>query len=73
MNLKKSATAACAALVVMVLAAACSNNNVRNNDVENDTNTVDTRRYTDTTSNYITGDSAGINQTPAVEGTGLDQ
>lgn len=69
---KKGATAACAAVALLLLAS-CSNNNVRNNDIENDSNVVDTRRYTDTTSNYITNDSAGINTTPAVGGTGLDQ
>ena len=37
-----------------------------------DTNLVDSRRFSDTTNNYITGDSAGINLTPAQEGTGLD-
>ena len=71
MSFKKISTAALGA-TVLLLAASCSNNNVRNNDVENDTNVVDTRRYSDTTSNYITGDSAGINQTPASGGTGLD-
>lgn len=71
MSFKKITTAALGA-TVLLLAASCSNNNVRNNDVENDTNVVDTRRYSDTTSNYITGDSAGINQTPASGGTGLD-
>ncbi len=71
MKLKQFAAAGCAA-ALLLLTASCSNNNVRNNDVENDTNVVDTRRYTDTTSNYITGDSAGINQTPASGGTGLD-
>mgnify|MGYP003574996869 CR=1 FL=1 len=65
-------TAACAAIVLLLLTA-CSNNNVRNNDIESDTNTVDTRRNTDTTSNYITGDSGNINLTPATDGVGLDQ
>lgn len=71
MSFTKIVTATLGA-TVLLLAASCSNNNVRNNDVENDTNVVDTRRYSDTTGNYITGDSAGINQTPASGGTGLD-
>ena len=58
--------------VILVLATSCSDNNVRTNDVQNDTNQVDTRRYNDSTGNYITGDSAGINQTPASGGTGLN-
>lgn len=71
MHFNKKTTGA--ALFFALLLTACSNNNVRNNDVETDTNRVDSRRYTDTTSNYITKDSAGINLTPAQEGTGLDQ
>jgi len=57
----------------LLLLTACSNNNTDAAQNQNDTNKVDSRRFTDTTHNYITGDSAGINQTPAVEGTGLDQ
>ena len=68
----KKITAAALGAIVLLLTASCSNNNVRNNDVENDTNQVDTRRYSDTTGNYITGDSAGINLTPSSGGTGLD-
>ena len=68
---KQFTAAACAA--VMLLLAACSNNNTDAAHNEQDTNLLDTRRNTDTTSNYITGDSAGINQTPASGGTGLDQ
>ena len=69
MNLKKTGAAAS---IVLMLAASCSDNNVRNSDAKNDTNLVDTRRYNDSTSNYITRDSAGINQTPASGGTGLN-
>jgi hypothetical protein len=68
MNLKKTGTTACIALLLG--AASCSDNNVRNTDAQNDTSTVDTRRYTDSSSNYITGDSAGINPPPASGGTG---
>ena len=62
--------AACAA--VTLLFTACSDNNTDAAHNEKDTNLVDSRRFSDTTGNYITGDSAGINLTPAQEGTGLD-
>ena len=68
---KQLAAATCAA--VMLLLASCSDNNTDAAHNEQDTNLTDTRRFTDTTSNYIMDDSAGINQTPASGGTGLDQ
>lgn len=68
---KQLTAAACAA--VMLLLAACNDNNTDAATNEQDTNLLDSRRFTDTTTNYITGDSAGINQTPASGGTGLDQ
>ena len=62
-----------AGTALAVLLAACSNNNTDAVHNERDTNLLDSRRYTDTTGNYITKDSAGLNTTPAREGTGLDQ
>ena len=59
--------------MALLLLTACSNNNTDAAENQNDTNKVDSRRFTDTTHNYITGDSAGINNTPAQEGVGLDQ
>jgi hypothetical protein len=70
-NIKHVTVAACAA--VTMLFTACSDNNTDAAHNEKDTNLLDSRRYSDTTSNYITGDSAGTNLTPSSGGTGLEQ
>lgn len=70
-NLKYFTAATCAAVTLFL--TACNDNNTEAAHNENDTNLVDSRRFTDTTGNYITGDSAGINLTPTREGKGLDQ
>ena len=69
-NIKYVTAAAFAA--VTLLFTACSDNNTDAAHNEKDTNLLDSRRYTDTTGNYLTGDSAGINLTPSSGGTGLD-
>jgi hypothetical protein len=69
--IKRFTVVACTAVTLSI--AACNDNNTDAAHNEKDTNVVDSRRFSDTTGNYITGDSAGINLTPATEGTGLDQ
>lgn len=68
----KQFTAATCAAVVLLLAA-CSDNNTDAAHNEQDTNLLDSRRNTDTTGNYITGDSAGIERTSTNTGRQLDQ
>ncbi len=62
-----------AAAAVTLLTASCSDNNTNAVHNENDTNLLDTRRNTDTTSNYLSRDSTDANQTPTREGIGLKE